>query len=241
MLLDTAISEVQQICGWRSDKVAEITRALAFSQTEREKPNRSYPWWLRKENATAIVTVVNQAQYNLPTDYIQDTDEREGNLFLYTTGTSGVVDPTTVRTIFLKKMSFEIAQQRYYGQWPYTASSPSGAYSDQSGAAGPGAPVSYYLGQTFVLIYPRPDRVYNVRWRYWGKDSAQVLGSENAWLREAPWVLIGDAASKICADLGNSQGLAVAQGILAKAEDNLFRAIVHREEVGRRRAMGSRL
>jgi hypothetical protein len=62
MTLDQAITEVQQICGWRSDKATQIQNALQYAQTEREKPNRTYPWFLRKTNDSAIVTVANQNQ-----------------------------------------------------------------------------------------------------------------------------------------------------------------------------------
>src|SRR5215472_19374807 len=97
MTLDQAIAEVQQLIGWRSDKVAEITRALQFAQTEREKPNLTYPWFLRTTNDQAITTAYNQMQYPLPTDYIEDTDEKEGNLYIYLLSSPGpgVGPPTT--------------------------------------------------------------------------------------------------------------------------------------------------
>jgi hypothetical protein len=249
MKLDQAIAEVQQICGWRSDKVAEITRALQYAQTEREKPNRTYPWFLRKTNDTAIVTSYNVPQYPIPADYIEDTEEKEGNLFIYLQSSQGgSVNPapqppgyTVSRTIFLKKQSFSPAQIRYYGEWPYVYYNPAGAIYDTGSTIGPGAPRDYYLGDTFVLLYPSPDGVYNISWRYWAQDVPQTLGQENAWLKNAPWCLIGSAALKIGSDLGNAQAVQTATGILQMAEDNLFRATINRQEAGRRRAMGSRL
>jgi hypothetical protein len=83
--------------------------------------------------------------------------------------------------------------------------------------------------------------VYYVSWRYWATDTPQALGQENKWLKNAPWVLIGHAAMKICADLQYQGGLATAQAIMQQSEDNLFRATINRMEAGRRRAMGSRL
>ena len=82
MTLDQAIVEVQQIIGWRSDKATEITNAIKYAQTEREKPNRTYPWFLRSQNDTAIVTSLNVSKYPIPADYIMDTDEVQGNLFI---------------------------------------------------------------------------------------------------------------------------------------------------------------
>jgi hypothetical protein len=235
MILDTAIAEVQQICGWRSDKVNEITRGLSYAQIEREKPNRTYPWFLRKENPTAIVTVANQPMYSIPTDYIEDTEEVDGNLYYYTLGI-----PNS-RTIFLKKLSFQPAQIRYYGEWPYVYTNPPDALLDTGSYIAPGVPSNYYLGNSIVMLYPVPDAVYSISWRYWAQDAPQALGQENKWLKNAPWVLIGHAALKLCMDLGYKDGQATAQALMQSAEENLFRAIINRSEAGRKRNMGSRL
>jgi|SRR6516162_1083443 hypothetical protein len=250
MILDTAIAEVQQICGWRSDKATQIQNALQYAQTEREKPNRTYPWFLRKVNDQAIVTVMNQATYNIPSDYIEDTEELEGNLYIYLLSSPGpgaggtppqLPGNPVSRTIFLKKQAFRLAQERYYGEWPYVYYNPAGALYDTGSQVGPGAPRDYYLGDTFVDLYPVPDGVYYISWRYWAQDTAQALGQENKWLKNAPWVLIGDAAAKICSDLGNEAGKATALALTQSASDNLFRATINRNEAGKRRSMGSRL
>jgi hypothetical protein len=249
MILDQAIAEVQQIAGWRSDKATQIQNALQYAQTEREKPNRSYPWFLRKTNDSAITTVYKQMQYSLPSDYIEDTEELQGNLYIYTMSSpgGGTATPPNLpgnplsRTVFLKKQDFKHAQERYFGEWPYVYYNPAGILYDTGSEIGPGVPRDYYLGDTFVLLYPPPDGVYYVSWRYWAQDAAQVLGQENKWLKNAPWVLIGHAALKICNDLQYQGGVTTANAIMQQAEDNLFRAIINRGEAGKRRRMGSRL
>lgn len=248
MTLDQAITEVQQICGWRSDKATQIQNALQFAQTEREKPDRTYPWFLRKTNDQAITTVYKQITYNIPADYIQDTEELEGNLYIYTMSSPGpggtppnLPGNPGSRTIFLKKQNFRFAQERYYGEWPYVYYNPAGVLYDTGSQVGPGAPRDYYLGDTFVDLYPAPDGVYYISWRYWANDVQQAIGQENKWLKNAPWVLIGDAAAKICADLGYAEGKTTALQISASAADNLFRATINRNEAGKRRNMGSRL
>jgi len=245
MTLDQAIAEVQQICGWRSDKATQIQNAITFAQAEREKPNKTYPWFLRKTNDQAIVTIANQAQYNIPSDYIEDTEELDGNLYIYLLSGSSTPahapgDPRS-RTVFLKKQTFQYAQIRNYGEWPYAYSNPPGAVLDIASTVGPGVPRDYYLGDTFVLLYPVPDDVYNISWRYWATDATPALGQENKWLKNAPWVLIGDAAAKISADLGFQQGMQIGSQISTNASENLFRATINRGEAGRRRSLGSRL
>jgi hypothetical protein len=251
MTLDQAIVEVQQICGWRTDKVTEITRAIQYAQTEREKPNRTYPWFLRKQNDSAIVTSYMVPKYPIPTDYLEDTEEVEGNLFILLMSSPGSgISPGpapqplgtyTSRTVFLKKQGFQHVQVRYYGEWPYVYNNPPGAITDTGSSVGPGVPIDYYLGDTFVILYPPPDGVYNISWRYWATDAPPTLGQENKWLKNAPWLLIGDAAAKIAADLGNQQGMQTAVALSQSAAQNLFSATINRNEAGRRRSMGSRL
>lgn len=250
MTLDQAIAEVQQICGWRSDKAQQIQNAIAYAQAEREKPNRTYPWFLRNTNDQAIITVQGTMQYPLPSDYIEDTEEVDGNLYIYVLSSPGpgvggpppqVVGNPNSRTIFLKKQQFQPAQVRYFGDWPYVYANTAGYIYDTSQCLPPGIPREYYLGDTFVQLYPPPDGVYYVSWRYWAQDMPPTLGQENKWLKNAPWVLIGDAAAKISADLGNQNGVQTGAAISQNASENLFKATINRNEAGKRRSMGSRL
>jgi hypothetical protein len=247
MILDQAIAEVQQIIGWRSDKATQIQNALQYAQTEREKPNRTYPWFLRKTNDSAIVTVANQNQYSIPGDFIEETEELDGNLYIYLlSGTSNPRNPPgnpQSRTVFLKKQAFQHFQIRYWGDWPYYLyySPPSDVILDTGTFIGPGVPRDYYLGDTFILLGPVPNDVYQISWRYWAQDAPQTIGQENKWLKYAPWVLIGDAAAKISADLGYQQGLQTAVSLSQSAAENLFRATINRNEAGKRRRLGSRL
>lgn len=232
MLLDKAISEVQQILGWRSDKVAEITAALQYAQDEREKPGMTFPEWLRNPGTSAVITTVaGTLAYSIPADYIQDSEERDGNIY-YFTGAS-----IASRTVFLKKRSYEDAQQIFFGVWPNDDGNP----LDQTAAIPPGIPTDYVLSGSLIFLYPPPDAAYGLRWKYWAKAATQTLGQTNAWLTNAPWVLIGDSAKKLGADLGNANAVQTASGVLAAAEANLFRSVISRQEAGRKRSMGSRL
>lgn len=230
MTLDQAIKEVQQIVGWRSDKIVEITAALSYSQSEREKPGMTFPWWLLKEDQTLTLTINNQV-VALPSDYIQDYEEKDGNLRY----NSGV---TNTRTFFLTKMQYEVAEKFFFGDW-------SSIYDTNGNliqaAVSPGVPKAYVLRQTGIRVYPAPDKAYALTWSYWGTAAAQASGQENAWLKNAPWVLIGDAAKKIGSDLGNAQAVATANALISMGEGNMFRSTVHRMEAGKSRSMGSRL
>lgn len=230
MLGSVAITEVQQILGFRSDKVTEITAALSFAQTEREKPGMTFPWWLWKEDQALTPLTINSQVLALPSDFIQDSPEREGNLRYRATG-------ATTRTFFLKKMDYEQAEKHYFGDWQSDWDTSS---TSTSSAISPGTPTAYVLRQNSIRIYPIPNAAYVLTWSYWGKDTAFSTG-ENAWMLNAPWVLIADAAKKLGSDLGNAQAVATASEIATRAESNLFRSVIHRSAAGRSRSMGSRL
>lgn len=227
MQLDQAIAEVQQIVGWRSDKVTEITAALKYAQSQRERPGRTFPWFLRQTKT--ITTVVGQVQYALPSGYIQDTEEKDGNLFYF----MGV--PLVSRPVFLKKWQYAELLNKYLGVWPSNSNDPVSDVQPR------GAPRDFAMDDTSVYLYPIPDSVRTLNWNCWAADAAPALGQENKWLANAPWVLIGEAAQKIGSDLENSSAVAKAQTILGRANQDLFVETIHRQEAGKRRSMGSRL
>lgn len=228
MILDLAISEVQQIVGWRSDRVAEITRALAYAQEELEKPGLTFPYWL--EGTVSFTTAVGTLAYTIPANFIQEREVRDGGV-IYLTG--GVL---VSRIVFLNKLSLRDAHQRYFGAWP------------QSGASDPteqinitGIPRDYVFDGGTIIFYPKPDKVYSVFVNSWVRAAAQTIGQANAWLTNAPWVLIGMAAKKLASDIQYSAGVSAADAILSEAKANMFRSVIHRQEAGRSRSMGSRL
>jgi hypothetical protein len=225
---EQAIAEVQQIVGWRSDKVAESGNALRYAQSQREQPGATYPWFL--EQVKTLTIVAGTVNYPLPTGYIQDSEQRDGNLY-YDLGTT-----LKSRPVFLKKWSFQDLLQKYLGVWPSSSSSAT------SNVAPAGNPSDYCLDMSQVYLYPIPDgKVTSINWACWAADTVLTTGVVNLWLTNAPWVLIGEAAQKIASDLKYADGVSAAQTILARANTDLFNATIHRQEAGRKRAMGSRL
>lgn len=234
MVFETAIAEVQQICGWRSDKSTEIGNALKYAQTQREMPGRTYPWFLKQTKT--ITTVAGTQSYTIPTGYIQDTEERDGNLYIFSS-TSLLAKS---RTVFLKKMSWKDFQEKFFGTWPDNNSLAS-ELADQTDTVASGVPAFYALRSSAVVFGPTPAAVYTVNWDCWAAAATLSAGVENAWLLYAPWVLIGEAARKIGSDLENASAVAKANTILERANNDLFVSTIHREEAGRKRSMGSRL
>lgn len=231
MILDQAIAEVQQICGWRTDRVPQITAALQYSQTEREKPGITFPWWLLQEDVQLPALTIGNQTLALPTGFIQESEPDQPNLRY----NSGI--PKT-RTFFLKKGDFKTLEDYYFGTWDSTYDTDGNQVFQ---CISPGSPKNYCLREASLRIYPVPDQAYVLTWSYWGADAPQQIGQENKWLKNAPWVLIGDAAKKIGADLGNAQAVSTATDVLTRAESNMFRSVIARADTGRTRSIGSRL
>lgn len=226
MTADQAVAEVQQILGWRSDKATEILLALQYAQSQRERPGRTYPWFLRQVRTTPLV--VGQVTYTLPSGFIQDSEERDGNLYYYL-GTA-----LASRPVFLKKVGYELLLQRNLGYYPSDS-------DDVDADVETGDPTEYAVDGSNILVFPIPDTVRTLYYRCWAADTTPTLGSTNLWLTHAPWVLVGEAAQKIGSDLENAAAVAKAQTILSRANRDLFVETVHRQEAGKRRSMGSRL
>lgn len=228
MLGSDAVAQVQQICGWRSDRAAEILAALQFAQVEREKPGLTFPWWLLA--SSNLVFTINDPVVLVPTNFIQEAEPTLNGDVVYVSGTG-----LSTKVRFLTKMDFKTATQSFYG----AVLTPSEL--QDSSLRRTGAPEVFSLSGQYFVVFPIPDQAYSVLWNYWGADTPISLNTTNKWLTNAPWVLIGDAAKKIGADLGNANAVSTASTILSTAESNMFRASIHRQEAGLSRRMGSRL
>jgi hypothetical protein len=224
-----AIAQIQQGLGWRSDKAVEILAALNFAQDEREQPGKTLPWYLLSEDQPLAVSSGVQA-VSLPTGFIKEVEERDGNLRYQPNATS--------RTLFLTKTSYENAEKFFFGDW---------RVEDLSATASVatvviGAPRAYVLRSNTIRVYPKPDADYTLTWSYWSHDTDITSGSStNQWLTYNPWVIVGEAGLKMAADLQNQAATQKFATILQRAEMNLMASVVERELSGRRLAMGSRL
>lgn len=62
-----------------------------------------------------------------------------------------------------------------------------------------GSPVYYTTGATGFIIGPTPDAVYNLRFRYYKKDSTvSADGDTNLWLTHATDLIIAEVGARIC-------------------------------------------
>lgn len=226
---NTAVAEVQQILGFRSDLVQNIVNALNYAQVQRETPGHSLPWFLLQEEFP-IATVALTSTIDLPTGFLKEQEfDAENLMYISTTGAR----------FFLKKGGFVPNWEFFNGAWQGELSDPP---SIGTTIPATGVPRRYQLRKSKIYLFPVPDQVYALYWNFYKSDDPVVnAASTNQWLTYAPWLLIGGAAAYLAADIKNADALAKAQAIAQMGERDLIAGIAERDLAGGALAMGSRL
>lgn len=75
------------------------------------------------------------------------------------------------------------------------------AYSD-SEASGPKV---FVLRSSTILVFPEADRDYTITWDYYAKADTLDVDIENAWLANAPELIIGGAGLRMALDIRNAE------------------------------------
>jgi hypothetical protein len=243
---DTAVQRIQQKLGFRSDLVTPIQNALNDAQRERENA-QSLPWFLLQEDQTFTITpaspvVATPQQYNLPTGFIKEADDEDGNL-RYQKSTPGP-------QVFLRKMDYKQAEIFFFARRQVWYDTNIEIIQSEDTNFTAGVPIAYVLRETQVRIYPGPDQTYNLLWSFYVHD--QPLNGSNVtsqWLNFAPWLIIGEAGMLIAADVRDTDAFAAFQAIVDGTQANGFRGAekaflamcYERELGGRTYRMGGRL
>lgn len=183
MLREEAIAFIQQQLGHRSGLSSTIITNLQAAQTYLEASPYKESWFLLS-GFTDLVTVADSRSVALPSDFNVEREE-DALQYVPTDGTN---------EIELFKDDYD-ALQRYY----------------TSTVSGP--PEAYSLDGDSFSIWPKPDAVYTLRFRYFKKDQVLSLNIENGWLKHAPMVLIGQA------------GIFTAQGLRDKDALGIFNSM----------------
>ncbi len=162
----------------RADLVTEGLAEMQLAQSRLEL-QAFLPWFLIKET-TALVTAANQDTIALPSDFLRETEEDEGKFWL--TDTS--VTPTLYTELEKRTHGLLVAE-----------------FPDDIAAQ----PQKYAVVGSLIYLRPVPDAAYTTRLMYYGRAEALTSNIENAWLLNAPELLIartGMQLSRYDADKG---------------------------------------
>lgn len=214
MTRDEAISEVQRVLGYRSDKVAEIQSLLLYQQAEMERQS-DLPWFLRTELDT-IVSIANNPNIAVPTGFLKEWQEDPLALKVWNNSNTAQIWRELAKDSpnFLRTTLQEVSD---------TAT---------------GIPVAYSrVGDNFVL-FPTPNAIFTFRMTYYKEDAVLSTNIENKWLKHLPYLLIGRCGLRVSGamrdkDAMQSFGLMVQESM---ARINTWNTEL--DEAGVRRVVG---
>lgn len=241
---DTMVQRIQEKLGFRSTLVQNIQNALQDEQDELER-GATLPWFLLQEDQTFTITPAVPAsstpqQYALPTGFISEADDQDGNLRWQ----QKVPGPQ----VFIEKMDYREAEEFFFATRQVFWDGEATTITDSTTIPTPGPPKVYVLRSSTVRIYPGPDIVYNLLWTYYKHDQ-RLDGSNltNQWSQNIPWLLIGRAGLKMAMSVRDKDAATAFQQILAGspgfagAEKTYLAMLYDREIGGRRYSLGRRL
>lgn len=212
MIRSAAVSRIQRLLGFRSDKATEIIDDLQTAQIELEAEGE-LPWFLLVEEVSIAVTSGDRT-VAVPTGFIRQHEE--GGLFLF----DSTADEDEQWTQ-LEKATPETLRLAY-----------------QSGT---GAPAAYTLVGSEFQIYPIPDDDYTLKLtKYYAKDDVLDTDIENEWLGKAHKLIIGVAGQKIAESLRDAGALQTFSSMEAEGRMELNTFQTAREEHGQVRQMGGK-
>lgn len=222
-----AVAQIQQGIGFRSDLGVQILAALNFAQDEHEQPGLTLPEFLKTN--TTLATSTGIMSLDLPSNFIKEVSALEGPLRYPITASA--------KPFYAEKTGRVVGDYAFLGR--LDEEDPSST-SDAEVASG--FPQAYAIFQTSMKIWPLPDAVYQLTFRYYAHDTDIVNDSStNNWLTYHPWVIVSEAGWKIAADIQNAAAMQKFVQIGTAANRNLFNSIIEREIAGRRFYLGGRL
>lgn len=187
MLREEAVSFIQQQLGHRSGLSSVIITNLQLAQTYLEASPYRESWFLLSDFADLATTAGNRS-VALPVDFNVEREE-DALQYVPTDGTDEV----------------ELAKDDYDSWQKYYTSTVTGP------------PEAYSLDGSNFSIWPKPDAVYALRFRYFKKDAVLSTNIENGWLKNAPLVLIGQAGIFTAQGLRDKDALAIFNSLKFEA------------------------
>lgn len=212
MLRSEAISILKEGLAFLTGTGQDASIILRLQQAQRLlEQGRTLPRFLVQEDQTLSVTSGDD-EISLPTGFIREAD---GESLHYT-------DSSTGDRYYLEKLeALQQAEQRFY-------------------ETDPGRPRAYVLRNSTVAIYPERDTVYTLYWSYYKKADVLTSDVENAWLANAPDVLIGRAGMLMAQALRDKDGYAYFTELYTLAWKGILADDILRAEAATLPEMGSR-
>lgn len=188
-----------------------LSEMVLAQQTALEGGDQLF-WFLITEDATAV-TEVDERRVELPSDFIREVDEEKPLLYVPSDDTD---------EIQLIKKAYDEALSHY-------------------GSTAEGPPEVYALRGDYLMIFPKPDDVYTLKFPgYYARQTVvSDTGTENAWTINAPDLLLAETGVVVATQhLQNPDKATLFLAQVARARERLVKLETAREEANRNRRMG---
>lgn len=191
-----------------------LSEMKLFQRTKLEK-GPTLPWFILSETASSNTTA-GERRLALPDDFLREDDE------------------SRVYLITAAGKKIELEKGEYAELTAMEDSSENEAESE-------GQPTHYALKGNYFHLFPTPDQVYTVQFRYYAKqdDPTDTTSSENAWFEHAPDLIIAEVGVVVAGQhIQDIEKVALFQTQANEARARMFVEATAREEAGRSRRMG---
>lgn len=212
MTRDEAVSEVQKVLGYRTDKVPEIQSLLLFQQQELEN-QADLPWFLREEILTLVSTPLIERMAT-PPGFIKEW--QDDGLYIQRT------DTTSNRIVWDK----------------LAKDTPSFLRTTLQVDGTPGVPKGYNRDFNGYILFPTPDAIYTFRQIYYKADTTLTANIENKWLKFLPYLLIGRAGLRVAGATRDKDAIASFTFMVQEGMGRINNVNTELDEAGGRPVMG---
>lgn len=163
---------------------------------------KSLPWFLVQEDQTLTGTANSPTISPLPTGFIRVVEDEAIGYY--------------VGGVFVRKL-----ERTEYNQaqrvWLGTSKT---------------EPYAWALRTAKITIFPTPTAAFTLKWSYYKKDALLTSNIENAWLLNAPDILINEAGLRVAGDIGYDEGVKKFAAALAMADRAFTAEMTLRETTG---------
>jgi hypothetical protein len=208
MTRDEARGIIQRGLGFRTDRADDIVSAMQQAQRLFEQ-GKTLPWFFIQEDQE-ITLAADASTASIPEGFIREIERNQGMRFIPSGG-------TTYRWI----------TKAWYDE-----------LQDVHRTTETGEP-SYYVIRKSTFLFDRPaSAATTLYWDFYKKAEVLTSNVENAWLANAPDLLIGAGGEIIARDLRDDRALAKFQELRMAAWDAVIRENAMREVANREIVLG---
>lgn len=183
----------------------------ALIAAQEELERQDFLPWFLRTEVMPLTTTIDEERLAIPDDFIREWEE--GALYL--------VD-SDGELVEIEKDTLTILRAQFKG-------------------AATGQPTDYAMDNAYFRLFPTPDAAYTLKLIYYAHAAELSSNIENAWLKNAPWMVISQAIMVLAPGLRDTAAFNIAEKKFSSAKSDCVKSGEARDIEGRRLQMGGPL